>query len=238
LSEYEDWFESVFHQRVAAPGVRIATSWTDDTPWGKRAHDALLGVECEYVQSLLAEIRDKQIEGDLAEFGIFQGWWVNFLWEQTERLGLARRIYGFDSFEGLSDPHPEYDGSFWKRGQYACGIEQVMHNVQASTRRRIKLVKGFFEKSLRGPDALLAESFCYARIDCDIYEPARDCLRYLSQRLSDGAILVFDDWPHLLGYGEQRAFQEWLPSVSHLNFEFLFYNTIGHFYLRVHHRKN
>lgn len=83
LNEYEDWFESVFHQRVAVPGVRIATSWTEDTPWGKRAHDALLRVECDYVQSLLEEIRDKQIEGDLAEFGIFQGWWVNFLWESA-----------------------------------------------------------------------------------------------------------------------------------------------------------
>jgi len=75
------------------------------------------------------------------------------------------------------------------------------------------------------------------RIDCDLYEPARDCLNYLTNRLADGAILVFDDWPHLLGYGEQLAFEEWRVQASHLEFEFLFYNTIGHFYLRVHHKK-
>ena len=67
--------------------------------------------------------------------------------------------------------------------------------------------------------------------------PALDCLNYLGPRLADGAILVFDDWPHLRGYGEQRAFEEWLPTVPHLEFEFLFYGAIGHSYTRVHHKK-
>jgi hypothetical protein len=236
-TQYEDWFESVFKQRVPVPGVRIATSWPEDSAWGLRAHVALVQVECDYVRHLLAEIKEKQIAGDIAEFGIFEGWWVDFLWNTTESLGLKRRVYGFDSFEGLSEPHPEHDLSFWKKGQYACSLEQVSKNVQALTRPRIKLVKGFFEKSLRGADALLAEKFCYVRIDCDIYQPALDCLRYLGPRLADGAILVFDDWPHTRGYGEQRAFEEWLPDVPNLEFEFLFYGAIGHFYTRVHHKE-
>jgi len=234
---YDDWFESVFKVRVPVPGVRIACSWPEETTWGQKAHNALLSVEYEYVRMLLQEIRAKGVEGDLVEFGIFEGWWINFLWQETERMGLQRRVYGFDSFEGLSEPDPTRDGTFWKKGQYACGWEKVAVNVQAGNRPRIKLVKGFFEKSLRGPDARLAEMFCYVRIDCDLYAPARDCLNYLTTRLADGAILVFDDWPHVLGYGEQLAFEEWLVRASHLEFEFLFYNTIGHMYLRVHHKK-
>jgi len=234
---YEEWCTSVFRTRIPVPGVRVATSWPEDTEWGQRAFDALLLVECEYVAKLLTEIRDRQIEGDLVEFGIFRGWWVNFFHETTERLGLHRRIYGFDSFEGLSEPHPEHDQAFWKKGQYACSLEQVSRNVRAAARPRIKLVKGFFEKSLRGADAQVAGKFAYVRIDCDIYQPALDCLRYIGPRLADGAILVFDDWPHIRGYGEQRAFEEWLPSVPHLEFEFLFFGGIGHFYMRVHHKK-
>lgn len=234
---YEDWFESVFKKRVPAPSVRLAASWDENSPWGQKAHCALVDVECEYVRMLLQEIKEKEIEGDIAEFGIFQGWWINFLWQETEKIGLRGHIYGFDSFEGLSRPNSERDGAYWKEKMFACSLEQVTKNVLAEQRPRIKLVKGYFEKSLREPDALLAEKFCYARIDCDLYEPARDCLNYLTTRLTDGAILVFDDWPHLLGYGEQIAFQEWLPRVPQLEFEFLFYNTIGHFYLRVHHTK-
>lgn len=234
---YGDWCRSVFRQNIPVPGVRVATSWPEDSEWGLRAYNALAQVECAYVTKLLAEIRDQQIEGDIAEFGIFQGGWINFLYDVTQQIGLPRRIYGFDSFEGLSDPHPEHDHAFWQKGQYACSLEQVSRNVQAAARPRIKLIKGFFEKSLRSPEALVADRFAYVRIDCDIYLPALDCLRYLGPRLSDGAILVFDDWPHLRGFGEQRAFEEWLPRVPHLEFEFLFYGAIGHFYMRVHHKK-
>ncbi len=234
---YDDWCRSVFRQHVPVPGVRIAASWAEDSEWGLRAYNALALLECEYAAKLLAEIRDKNIQGDIVEFGIYQGWWVNFLYRTTEDLGLNRRIYGFDSFEGLSDPHPEHDQAFWKKGQYACSLEEVSKNTQAALRPRLKLVKGFFEKSLRSAEALVAEQFSYVRIDCDIYLPALDCLNYLGPRLADGAILVFDDWPHIRGYGEQRAFEEWLPTVPHLEFEFLFYGAIGHFYTRVHHKK-
>jgi hypothetical protein len=236
-SSYDDWCLGVFGRRIPVPGVRLAASWPEDSAWGLRAYTALASVECEYARELLREIAAKNIPGDIAEFGIFEGWWINYLWQATESAGLRRRIYGFDSFEGLSEPHPQRDHSFWKKGQYACSLEQVSRNVKLAERPRIQLVKGFFETSLRSAEALLAEEFCYARIDCDIYQPALECLQYLGPRLADGAIVVFDDWPHLRGLGEQRALEEWLPSAPHLQFEFLFYGAIGHFYTRVHHRR-
>jgi len=75
------------------------------------------------------------------------------------------------------------------------------------------------------------------RIDGDIYLPTLDCLRYLGPRLAAGAILVFDDWPHARGFGEQRALEEWLPTVPQVEPEFLFYGAIGHFYTRAHRKK-
>jgi tetratricopeptide (TPR) repeat protein len=86
-ASYEDWFETVFGQRVATPGVRLATSWPEDSEWGRRAHNALVQVECDYVRHLLAEITEKQIPGNIAEFGIFEGWWIDYLWHATENLG-------------------------------------------------------------------------------------------------------------------------------------------------------
>jgi Macrocin-O-methyltransferase (TylF) len=232
---YETWFAATFGQQVPVPTNRIAVSWPGDSEWGHRAHCALLTVEIDYVKMLLADIKSRDIPGALAEFGIFQGWWVDHLWQFTEEIGLDRDVYGFDSFAGLSRPHPEFDAPFWQEGQYACDLATVRANVKAEERHRIKLVEGYFANSLTRADAQSVESYCFARIDCDIYEPALQCLRYLGPRLSDGAVLVFDDWPHKLNEGEQKAFQEWLPEVPHLRFEFLFYGTIGHFYTRVHH---
>ena len=65
---------------------------------------------------------------------------------------------------------------------------------------------------------------------------ALTCLRYLAHRLSHGSVLVLDDWPHRIDIGEGRAFAEWIPSVPHLKFEFLFLGTWGHLYIRVWHR--
>jgi hypothetical protein len=234
VSAYEAWFRSTFGQAIPAPTNRLSVSWPDGSEWGNRAHCALLNVEIDYVKHLLAEIKAKDIPGALAEFGVYEGWWIDHLWQFTEEIGLHRDVYGFDSFVGLSKPHPEFDSSFWQEGQYACDLATVAANVKTAERARIKLVEGYFADSLPQAEAQTVESYCFARIDCDIYEPALQCLRYLGPRLSNGAILVFDDWPHKLDEGEQKAFQDWLPEVPHQKFEFLCYGTIGHFYARIH----
>ena len=68
---------------------------------------------------------------------------------------------------------------FGKKGQYACSLEEVSRNVQAASRPRIKLIEGFFEKSLRSPQALeprnspmcasMVTSICRHSIACGIW---------------------------------------------------------------------
>jgi hypothetical protein len=232
----DDWFRSTFSSRVRAPSTFVASSWDPHSEWGQRAHAALCAIEDDCVRSLLTEIRDQNIEGDLVEFGVYQGTWISRLWVITEELGLNRQVYGFDSFKGLSKPDPVCDSDFWKEGQYACSLAAAMKNVKASERPRIRLIEGFFSDSLKTDAAQKIDKISFARIDCDIYLPALECLNYIGRRLSDRSILVFDDWPYMTTQGEQKAFIDWLPEVPHLRFEFLFYNTWGHFYLRVHHR--
>jgi hypothetical protein len=238
MGDYSEWTRATFGVEIPAPGVLFATSFDGNSIWGQKCHEALLRVEIEYVEHLLKDIKERDIPGALAEFGVFQGWWVNHLFEASERLELHRPVLGFDSFQGLSQPDPQRDEAFWKEGQYAAPLESVEHNVKAGERPRIKLIPGFFADSLGQPDALAVGQIAYARIDCDIYEPAAQCLRYLAPRLSHGAVLVFDDWPHRLDVGETLAFAEWLPTVPNLRFEFLFFGTWGHFYTRVWHRNH
>ena len=233
---YAEWTRETFGAELPVPGVLFATSFSPDSEWGQKANVALLQVELQYVDALLASIKLSSVRGAIAEFGIYEGWWVNHLFEATEKIGLNRPIYGFDSFKGLSAPHPDYDVAFWKEGSYAAGRALVERNVRAANRPRIRLIEGFFADSLKSSEALRVNEIAYARIDCDIYEPAAQCLDYLSTRLSHGSVLIFDEWPHRLDVGEGRAFAEWAPTVPHLEFEFLFFGTWGHFYIRVWHR--
>jgi hypothetical protein len=234
-TEYERWFTSVFGVQVPVPGASIGTSWSEHGKWGTRAHSALYEIEFDYVKELLEEIRERSIEGSIVEFGVYQGAWIEKLYQLSENISLKRDIYGFDSFEGLPVPSVLHDGSFWQKGMYSADYSDVDHRLRVTERKRIHLIKGWFKDTLMSDEAKAISKISYARIDCDLYESAAECLNYLSRRLSDGAILVFDDWPHEITHGEGKAFVEWLPTVPNLSFEFLFYNT-WHFYLRVRHR--
>ena len=233
---YANWSMETFGARIPIPGVVFATSFPANSTWGNKAHQSLLAIEVEYVDDLLISIRDHNVEGAIAEFGVFEGWWTGHLFEATERLEIQRPILGFDSFKGLSAPHPEFDSSFWEEGTYSASRQTVETNLRVAERPRIHLIEGFFADSLVTEEATAYSEIAFARIDCDIYEPSCQCLRYLANRLSHGSVLVLDDWPHRIDIGEGRAFAEWVPSVPHLKFEFLFLGTWGHLYIRVWHR--
>lgn len=204
-----------------------------ESTWHGKCFKAMQAVEIEYVEELIVTIKEQNIPGDFIEFGIFQGAWITRLFEMTEKAGLSeRKIWGFDSFQGLSTPS-QHDISFWEEGMYACPKDKVAQNIKLSERPRIKLVEGFFADSLSRDEACSVEKVAFARIDCDIYEPAKECLDFLGSRLVDGSILVFDDWTHCTHLGEGKAFFDWLPSVPQLSFEYLFLGPWDHLYLRV-----
>ena len=244
LQSMSDWSERYNSMAAAVFGrllpsdvrtIFLMSDYPKDSVWFDKCYQALLQIEFEYVEQLLQHAKGSKIAGDLVEFGIYQGAWINKFYEITTRIGLNRNIWGFDSFAGLSRPHESYDIDFWKEGMYAVSRAEVEKQVQAKRRPRIRLVEGFFRQSLKTPDAQSLGPVCFARIDCDIYEPTVDCLSFLSSRLSDGAILVFDDWSFSPDVGETRAFFEWVKATPHLRFEYLSHGPWGHLYLRVRH---
>ena len=86
-----DWARMTFGVEVPRPGVLFAASFSHDTVWGQKAHEVLLKVELEYVDHLLEEIKAKNVPGALVEFGIFEGPWINILFDASERIGLYRQ---------------------------------------------------------------------------------------------------------------------------------------------------
>lgn len=236
---YEDLSTQYFGHRLSRDvrSMKMFSVYGDNSNYFQKCYEVLLSVEYQCIQDLIRDLRAQFVPGAFAEFGIFQGAWINRLYEMTEAENLSDRlIYGFDSFKGLSAPSPTHDISFWKEGMYAASVEEVRANVHALSRPRIKLVEGFFSESLKSIEATSLGDIAFARIDCDIYEPAKQCLEYLSNRLVHGSLLVFDDWTHDYEVGEGRAFAEWISTVPHLEFKFLFLGPWDHLHLRVLHR--
>ena len=155
--------------------------------------------------------------------------------EMQERNGWNRKIWGFDSFEGLPKPAVEFDPDCWTEGMYSAPYDEVCTRLQVSSRPWLQSVKGWFNETLRRQPATTIEKIAYARIDSDLYESCVDCLKYLDGRLVNGAVLVFDDWQFSQDLGEPRAFREYLDQggSERYRFEFLDMNMWAHFYVRV-----
>jgi len=142
------------------------------------------------------------VSGDrlICEFGVFEGTTINHLAQLT-----SKTIYGFDSFEGLPEA---WSGSIPK-GHFAMeALPKVKSNV--------KLVKGFFDKSLPG---FLKENPGKAgllHIDCDLYSSTKTVFELFESRLTPGTVIVFDEYFNYPAWeqGEHKAFNELISKIK------------------------
>ena len=151
-----------------------------------------------------------RIAGAFVECGSCNGGTGAILAHVAARDG--RKVWLFDSFEGLPQPRPE-DGERAPAWVGKClGQEDVVREVLGQTGARmadVSIVKGWFDKSLRaaatGPIALL-------HLDADWYESTMTILQEFYDRVVPGGYLVLDDyglWP-----GCRRALDVFMAARS------------------------
>ncbi len=170
-----------------------------------------------------------RVSGDIVEFGTFLGytarWIAGFMRESREE----RRLWLYDSFEGLPDVEGVDDcyevvEGVWCRG--AMRIDPTIH-VRIGQRlakilpaERLNVVKGFFEDTLHGN--LPQKPVALVHLDCDLYSSSRTVLDALMERdlLQDGTVLICDDFncsranPNM---GERRALAEVFDADARFN---------------------
>ena len=150
-------------------------------------------------------ILDAGVPGAMVECGVWRGGSSFLMAEVLKRRGEAgRKVWMFDSFEGLPPPQ-DIDGPSARA--YAEDTENPLYydncraeleEVRAAAREldleeRVEIVAGWFDQTLPeardriGPIALL-------RIDCDWYEPVLLCLETLYDQVSPGGVLIVDDY--------------------------------------------
>jgi hypothetical protein len=232
-AHYEDWFNTAFNTKLRTPNTWPFSTFAPGTPWCDKVVFGMQDGEFLFAEHLMEQLDAEGVAGDVVEFGCYGGTWLETLARILEKRGNDRLLWGFDSFEGLPPPDAEKDGGIWETGQYAMSLEQVAINLRAADRPFLRLVQGWFNESLAREPATAITKIAYARIDGDLYSSAVDCLAYLTDRLADGAILVFDDWQFSVNHGEVLAFREWIAEHPIFEFEFLGMNMWAHLYLRV-----
>jgi O-methyltransferase len=189
------------------------------------------------------------IPGDIFEFGVYTGRSLALIAHYHEvnkksihQVDFARRIVGFDSFEGLpaGGEHPR-----WKTGLFS-----VNHSFHPICKQGDKVTQdiifmlfekydlpapwiesGPFTEVLPRVIGTKYQKAALVHVDCDLYESTRTVLFSIAPILQEGTILLFDDWFNFRGSkakGEQKAFFEFVESQTKWGFtEYQCYATFG-----------
>ncbi len=158
--------------------------------------------------------------GDVCEFGVAQGATSALL--ATEMAETAKKLWLFDSFEGLPRPsakdvliHDIFElGSIEKyAGTMAFEQDHVMRRLRDVDvdLRRVNVVPGFIEKTIASP--ALPTQVCFAYVDFDFYEPIQVALEYLDRTLVPGGHVIVDDYGWFSA-GAQAAVDEFIGRRS------------------------
>ena len=147
------------------------------------------------------------VPGDIAECGVFRG--AGSYLMLSAQAGLGKQLFGFDSFEGLSEPggldRVETNYTFqWKKHDLAVGEAIATRNL-ACFGDQVALLKGWIPERF---SEVAERSFCMVHIDVDLYEPTRDAARFFYPLLSVGGIIVCDDYGFESCPGAKRAMDE------------------------------
>jgi hypothetical protein len=184
-------------------------------PYTLTSHERVLAL-----RNAVRYIVKADIPGAIVECGVWRGGSMLAIARTLVELGVIDRdLYLFDTFETMPPPG-EHDVDVWG-GKAADTFEQALaspgyayipedeiRTMMLSTgypEARLHFVKGMVEDTL--PDAA-PPSIALCRLDTDWYESTAHELRHLYPRLSPGAVLLIDDYGHLMGC--KRAVDEYI----------------------------
>ena len=189
-------------------------------------------------------IAAEKVEGDYLEFGVFAGssfiqsyHIIKGVFEQQQKLHAGRteedaaeirriwdnmRFFAFDSFQGLPEPDGfDKETSDFAMGKYTCTENTFRENLVKAgvSLGKVVTIAGWFEETCTEETIrkYIMKKASIIHVDCDLYASAKTTLEFVKPLLTDGTIIVFDDWYCFRGnpnLGEQRAFNEWKATMT------------------------
>jgi O-methyltransferase len=136
--------------------------------------------------------------GSFYECGVYRGGTAMLL--ASIAMDVNRKVKLFDTFTGMPDSHPEFD--LHKKGDFAdTSLEAVMDLLEEypGVEFHPGLIPGTFPQN---------DLISFAHVDVDIYQSVLDCCEYISPRLANRGVIVFDDYGFSSCPGAKKAIDE------------------------------
>lgn len=167
----------------------------------------LVSVDRCYMLYQLAKFTN-HVDGDLATLGVYLGGVSKLLSEVTQ---AHKKYFLFDTFTGMPTDHATQNEreSLSKTGDFSnislATIKKYLSN------ERFIFKQGFFPDSAKG---LEQNRFSFVYLDADLYQSTKDGLEFFYPRLTDGGIIVLDDYGSRYWDGVTQAVDEFTEKYN------------------------
>ena len=163
--------------------------------------------------SIILELTEEalSVRGDLVELGCYRGDTSLLLERLIERVAPEKRLWIYDSFEGLPEKTAEdasVAGEAFRAGELLVTKREVVERFKKAGLRVPKIRKGFFENLDAEQD--LPKEICFAFLDGDLYRSIRVSLELIEGKVMKGGIIVVHDYNNPELPGVTQAVDEWL----------------------------
>jgi SAM-dependent methyltransferase len=187
-----------------------------DLPYDELEHQ--IGRLTNY-KAIISEIKANNLQGDIIEFGCWQGFSLLWLAYLTERQAIFdKKFIGIDGFGGL----PAGEGGF-KKGDFSnTSLKICLDNLLFSkdlyqfTKSNVRIIQALFsqkEKILTELKNIPSDKFCLIHIDSDISASLNEISDILKNGsfMADNCYVLFDDY----GWNKEYAkgVEEWVNSL-------------------------
>ena len=134
---------------------------------------------------------EKNIEGDVTEFGCYVGESSKYLMKTLLENNSDKKLYVYDSFEGLPPLSKWEEGTGWREGTLKS-TEQVLTSNFVENKLPPPIIHKDWFKNV--PEYKLPEKISFAFLDGDFYDSIYDSLNKIFDRVSDGGYICFHDY--------------------------------------------
>jgi len=165
-------------------------------------------IETEELRTILKNLEfvlDQGVEGDIVEFGCFEGTASLFLQRMIQTKQSDKSLWVYDSFDGLPDKTKEDEsplGIDFKRGELRSTKAKFIENFRKAQLPLPRITKKWFHEIT---DSELPDTICLAFLDGDYYRSIRTSLELVLPRMAPGGIIAVDDYDNASLPGVRKA---------------------------------
>ncbi len=144
-----------------------------------------------WLVKLLSNVIEENIDGDVVELGCYVGESSKYLMKSIIEYKSSKRLYVYDSFDGLPQLSEWEEGTGWKAGTLKSSEDVLISNFEQNNLPLPIIHKDWFKDI---PNYKIPEKISFAFLDGDFYDSIYDSLNKVYDKVVNGGYICFHDY--------------------------------------------